>query len=86
MSDIRGKTECPCCKEKLKPCPFCGKPAEIYGENLVGCSGINSCDAQMDTPDAFCTGNIDFGHWCGTENGIPAVHHVIKAWNKRTPK
>jgi len=66
-------TECPCCKEKPKSCPHCGKPGKIYGESEVGCS------------DWQCGANIDFGHWSGIENGIPAVHWVIKQWNKRTP-
>ena len=66
--------ECPCCKEKPLPCPFCGKPAKIYGESVVECS------------DFSCGGQIDFGHWCGIENGIPAVHWVIKQWNRRHSK
>ncbi len=63
--------ECPHCDIKLLPCPFCGKPAVIYGENLVGCS------------DSQCGGEVDFGHWCGVEKGIPAVHWVIEHWNER---
>ena len=64
--------ECPCCRTKLSPCPFCGKPGKIYGENMVGCE------------DWRCGANIDFGHWCGfNDKGIPAVHHVIEQWNKR---
>lgn len=74
---------CPHCGERPKKCPFCGKPAKIYGQNMVGCSGINDCDAGMVPPDEFCTGHVDFGHWCGTEKNIPAVHWVIKAWNRR---
>lgn len=73
---------CPCCGEKIKPCPFCGRPAKIYGENFVGCTGIE-CEAGMAAPDEYCAGHVDFGHWCGTEEGIPAVHYIIKAWNKR---
>jgi endogenous inhibitor of DNA gyrase (YacG/DUF329 family) len=57
---------------KLLPCPFCGKQGKVYGENMVGCSDAVECGA-----------NIDFGHWCGTEKGVPAVLHVIKQWNKR---
>ena len=40
---------------------------------MVGCSGVNKCDAV-----------IDFGHWVGiSEEGKPAVHYVIEAWNRR---
>lgn len=66
------KSGCTCCGTQPLDCPFCGKPGKIFGENMVGCSAENVCDA-----------NIDFGHWCGEENGIPAVHHVIEQWNKR---
>ncbi len=68
---VRGMTECPHCQMKPKPCPFCGKPGKIYGENYVGCE------------DFQCGANVDWGHFCGTERGIPAVHHVINQWNKR---
>ena len=62
-------------KIKIKPCPFCGKPAKTSGENRVYCIDIINCCAQ-----------IDFGHWCGVENGIPAIQHVINQWNKRLNK
>lgn len=66
-------TECPHCQLKPLACPFCGKPASIFGSNMVGCS---------DTVD--CGGNVDFGHWTGTnDDGVPAVHYVIEQWNKR---
>lgn len=64
--------KCPCCDAKPLPCPFCGSKGKIYGENMVGCSETVNCG-----------GNVDFGHWCGVENGIPAIHHVIEQWNKR---
>lgn len=63
--------KCPHCGIEPKPCPFCGEPGKVYGENYVGCSDHN------------CGGNVDFGHWCGVENGIPAIHWVIEQWNKR---
>lgn len=67
-------TECPHCRIKPLACPFCGKPAKIFGSNVVGCS---------DTVD--CGGNVDFGHWTGTnDDGVPAVHYVIEQWNKRS--
>jgi hypothetical protein len=69
---IIGATECPCCGAKIKPCPFCGKPGQIYGCNNVGCSEFE------------CGANVDFGHWCGIgDDGKPAVHWVIENWNKR---
>lgn len=71
MSDWRGLTECPCCGEKVKNCPFCGAPGQVYGSNNVGCTDIE------------CSGQVDFGHWMGERDGIPAVHWVIKAWNRR---
>ena len=55
----------------ILPCPFCGKDGKIYGENMVGCV------------DAQCGANIDYGHWCGVEDGVPAIRHVINAWNTR---
>lgn len=68
------KTECPCCKTKIKKCPFCGSAGVILkgNESSVYCDNINCCDAE-----------IDFGHWSGTEESIPAIHHVIAAWNTR---
>jgi len=63
---------CPCCNEKVLPCPFCGKEGKVYAQNCVGCSDDHECGA-----------NVHWGHWCGIENGIPAVHWVIKQWNKR---
>ncbi len=69
--NIVGMEECPCCETKPSDCPFCGKLGKIYGENSVGCSDWN------------CGAEINFGHWCGEEKGIPAIHHVIAQWNKR---
>jgi len=63
--------ECACCGTKVKPCPFCGSEAEIIADNMVGCTN-NQCEA-----------NVDWGHFCGIQNGIPAYHHVLEAWNKR---
>ncbi len=63
--------ECPCCQLKPLPCPFCGKPAKIYAEHNVGCE------------DWTCGAQVDWGHFDGEEDGIPAVHHVIGQWNKR---
>ena len=57
--------------EELKACPFCGGEAKAHGSAVVACENIN------------CEALIDFGHWCGTENGIPAIDWVIKAWNTR---
>jgi hypothetical protein len=59
---IGNLTKCPCCEEEIKICPFCGEYGQIFGSNMVGCS------------DFQCSANIDFGHWCGMENGVPAVH------------
>lgn len=67
-------TECPHCQLKPLSCPFCGKPGMIFGDNFVGCEDQHECCA-----------NIDFGHWTGEEKGVPAVHWVIEAWNKRVP-
>ncbi len=67
------KTECRHCGLKPLPCPFCGKPGEILGQNMVACSDTVGCG-----------GEIDFGHWCGTtDDGVPAEHFVIEQWNKR---
>ena len=63
--------ECKCCGAKPDPCPFCGAPAKIYGQPNVSCSNFD------------CGAAIDFGHFFGEENGIPAEHWVIKAWNAR---
>ena len=32
----------------LLPCPFCGKPAKIYGTNLVGCEDTVNCGGEVD--------------------------------------
>ncbi len=70
---MTGKTECPCCNTKLNLCPFCGGPAKIYGQNMVGC-----------IDNANCGGTMDFGHWSGhDDDGIPAEHYVVEQWNKR---
>ena len=65
------QTECPNCGLKPLPCPFCGKPAEIIAQNEVQCT------------DWKCGASINWGHWLGEENGIPAEHWVIEQWNKR---
>jgi hypothetical protein len=31
----------------------------------------------------MCGWQVDFGHHCGTQGGIPAVHYVISRWNTR---
>ena len=66
-------TQCPHCGITPLPCPFCGKPGEIFGVNMVACSDVSGCGAV-----------IDFGHWVGTLNDIPDVHFVIEQWNTRT--
>ncbi len=66
------QTECPHCGLEPLPCPFCGKPAVIHGQNAVECTDYLQCGA-----------GVDGGHWCGEENGIPAEHWVIEHWNKR---
>lgn len=64
--------ECPHCQMKPLPCPLCGGPAVIIGDNMVGCT------------DNGCNCNVDFGHWTGyDDDGVPAVHFVVEAWNKR---
>lgn len=66
-------TKCGHCGLEPLPCPFCGKPGKIYGQNMVGCSDSVNCGAT-----------IDFGHWCGTDDdGTPAEHFVLEQWNKR---
>jgi len=67
-------TACPCCSTEIGKCPFCGKRGCIIlpYENAVFCEDDNDCGAEM-----------NFGHWCGEEKGIPAIHHVIAQWNKR---
>lgn len=65
---------CPHCGIAPASCPFCGKPGEVYGVNFVGCSDSVNCG-----------GAVEFGHWCGIEADIPAVHWVIEHWNKRAP-
>jgi endogenous inhibitor of DNA gyrase (YacG/DUF329 family) len=67
-------TKCPHCDMQVAACPHCAEPARIHGENMVACTDTVDCCAQ-----------VDFGHWCGTENGIPAIHWVIAAWNRRAP-
>lgn len=67
------RKKCPDCGLEPLPCPFCGAPGEIFGDNLVGCSDTVNCG-----------GNVDFGHWTGVDsNGVTAVHHVIEQWNLR---
>ncbi len=66
-------TECPHCGLKLLPCPFCGSRAVVFGQPRVGCTEFE------------CGAEIDFGHFVGeTNDGVPAEHFVIEAWNKRT--
>lgn len=67
------KTECPCCKVKIKPCPRCGEKGVIIG----------SCESTVYCDDTNCGIEMDYGHWCGKEKGIPAIHHVIAGWNER---
>lgn len=57
---------------ELLPCPFCGSPAKTCGENSVICTDI-----------ANCGGEINWGHFCGSEKGVPAIQHVMTAWNRR---
>ena len=68
------KTECPCCGVKIKPCPRCGKQGCIIGnyENAVFCEDDMGCGIEM-----------NYGHWCGEQDGKPAIHFVIEGWNER---
>lgn len=69
---LRLGNKCPHCDIRPFTCPFCGKPGQVFGCNMVGCS---------DTVE--CGGQVDFGHWSGEINGVPDVHFVIEQWNKR---
>ena len=64
-------TKCDHCGMELLPCPFCGSRAVVFGDPSVGCAEFE------------CGATIDFGHWVGVEDGVPAYHWVIEQWNKR---
>lgn len=72
MTTLHGQTACHHCGLALSPCPFCGKPGQVFGCNSVGCSDTVNCG-----------GEVNFGHWEGEINGVPDVHFVIEQWNKR---
>lgn len=63
--------KCPHCDIAPIACPFCGSPAIITGQNEIACDNFN------------CSVSMNWGHWCGEQNSVPAVHWVIEAWNNQ---
>ena len=61
-------------KEKLKPCPFCGKNAFVQKSN--GLSGISGVEYYPRCRTKDCVGNQG---WVGFDTEAEA----IKAWNRR---
>lgn len=78
ISDFRKDTQttCTCCDLKIKPCPRCGEDGVI----IRGYESTVYCDS------GDCEINMDFGHWCGTQDDKDAIHFVIENWNERPQK
>ena len=62
---------------KLKPCPFCGKSAEVESFDCYGylCYGVSCHDAEDDCIGSMC----DLKVYSSSEN-------VVTAWNRRAEK
>lgn len=67
------QTACTCCDLKIKPCPRCGKDGVI----------IKQCESTVYCDDMTCGIEMDYGHWCGEQDGKNAIHFVIEGWNSR---
>lgn len=52
---------------KLKPCPFCGKPAKLFAPNMVICTDTVSCGAEVNSGDS----------------GDMTQEYTVSAWNTR---
>ena len=69
--------------EQLKPCPFCGEDAKVYGDRgvgfFVGCLGQanpgNKCFAAIGE-------NYDRDSW--PEHLYQTEAEAVSAWNRRT--
>ncbi len=68
--------------EELKPCPFCGKDAQLQvGENGVAvvCTDLYECGCRTEYYKDF---NCIVG-WDDWKKGITAVGKAVSAWNRR---
>lgn len=54
--------------EELKTCPFCGKPAKRYFGNVIGCTDVVNCGAQIESSD----------------HGESTFMFTRDSWNRRT--
>ena len=73
--------------DKLKPCPFCGEPAELWEykpnpyliQKVAMCS--NRSDENENPPREGCP-----MYMSPDEFHKPTKHEAIAVWNKRAPR
>lgn len=65
-------------EERLKPCPFCGNPADLFGDKYEGFAVV--CE--------YCDAALGWGENCFPEGHFFAhafltAEDAIEAWNTR---
>ncbi|BET96501.1 Lar family restriction alleviation protein [Xenorhabdus taiwanensis] len=64
-------------RQKIKPCPFCGRNNVDIG--YVGDESIGEHDAWIECLDCDARGSASYGN----ESKYNACKNAIKLWNKR---
>jgi len=60
--------------DKLKPCPFCGSTAQLFGDSKRG-EDLTWCVVCQD-PEAICCARIPY---CNS------AEEAVEVWNRRIP-
>ena len=72
--------------EKLKPCPFCGKEAYLYQEEVTNNISSIKCRIRCNTEDCGVRYFGENGYFTAYVDEEKYIKDVVKEWNTRKGK